>query len=244
MFRISFEEFVQKCLSHQRYTGYVEGLGYVYWKPYHLLYDKREEMSIDSTPHPSHYTIDFYELMIIRESKDSDAKIEQLKRIKDIASDALSYYGAINSVQQLSNKPVIIGPDYIQINRQGTLVRNRNKKITTKGKIAGRIGNKLTVAGIFLDGITWVWGNKEEKQEAAVNIAVNVGLYAIGAVCPPAGAVLGILWFILTTFRTDPRASQGSYEQIHGSITPADATNVYLPHFPSANKIKKKEYGF
>lgn len=245
MVGISFEGFVQKCLLHQRYTGYVEGLGYVYWQPYHLLYDKRQEMSIQSVPHPSHYnTIDFYELIIKRESKDSDAKIAQLRKMKDIASNALSYYGAINSVQQLSSKPVIVGPNYIQINRQGTLVRNRNRKITTRGKIAGGIGNKLTVASILLDGITWVWGNKEEKQEAAINIAVSVGLYAIGTACPPAGAVLGILWFILTTSRTDSHASQGSYEQLHGSIAPADATNVYMPHFPLANKIKKKGYGF
>ena len=190
---ITLLQFKTMCQNRQRYTGYVEGLGYVCWRPRYVIYD-RLDMSYNK-PSGSE-KVAFYELVIIKNEENTQSGFSPLREVKDMAINALSVYGAINSVEQLSTKPVVLGPDYIQINRQGTLVRNRNKKYTTKGKIAGRIGDKLFGIGVIIDLALWQAGEQEWYQ-TKVNIGVNTGIFLIGQVCPPAGVVLGILWFIL-----------------------------------------------
>lgn len=37
------------------------------------------------------------------------------------------------------------------------------------------------------------------STDAATNVGVSVGIYIIGDICPPAGIVLGILWFIISS---------------------------------------------
>ncbi len=39
------------------------------------------------------------------------------------------------------------------------------------------------------------------STDAATNVGVSVGIYIIGDICPPAGIVLGILWFIVDATR-------------------------------------------
>lgn len=233
---ITLLQFKTMCQNRQRYTGYVEGLGYVCWRPRYVIYD-RQDMSYNK-PSGSE-KVAFYELVIIKNEENTQSGFSPLREVKDMAINALSVYGAINSVEQLSTKPVVLGPDYIQINRQGTLVRNRNKKYTTKGKIAGRIGDKLFGIGVIIDLALWQAGEQEWYQ-TKVNIGVNTGIFLIGQVCPPAGVVLGILWFILNAVHTDPRPSPGTYEQIHGSIAPADATKVHNPYYD--NRIIPRKY--
>ena len=48
--------------------------------------------------------------------------------------------------------------------------------------------------------------------------------------CPPAGIVLGILWFIISSSKRSFIPAK-SYEEIHGTITPVDATRVVRPHY-------------
>lgn len=233
---ITLLQFKTMCQNRQLYTGHVEGLGYVYWRPRYVIYDRQN--TTYNKPLESGKAA-FYELVVIKDEDNTQSGLYPLREVKDMAVNALSIYGAINSVEQLSTKPVILGPDYIQINRQGTLVRNHNKKYTTKGKIAGRIGDKLLGIGIIVDLALWRAGEQEWYQ-TQVNIGVNTGIFFIGKLCPPAGVVLGILWFILNAVHTDPRPSPGTYEQIHGSIAPADATKVQIPFYD--NKIIPRKY--
>lgn len=68
------------------------------------------------------------------------------------------------------------------------------------------------------------------STDAATNVGVSVGIYIIGDICPPAGIVLGILWFIISSSKRSFIPAK-SYEEIHGTITPADATRVVRPHY-------------
>lgn len=137
---------------------------------------------------------------------------------------------------QLSQKPIVIGEKYIQINRQGTLVRNPNRVYTTKGEVAKGVGRKIYFAGLIIDTALWISG-KQTFSEAALNMGVNTGIYIIGAYCPPVGIALGILWFI-TSVSKRPYISPPSYEEIHGTITPADATRVDRPYYCEPMKVR------
>lgn len=227
MFGISLQEFEALCHNRQRYTGYVEGLGYVFWKERLAIYKGRDTICYNRNS--SNMQIPFYELVIIKDENNSQDAFSKLRGIKDVAINALSIYGAINSVEQFSTKPVTLGPDYIQINSHGTLIRNPNKNYTTKGKVAGKIGDKLTGIGIIVDLVLYVAGEQNINQ-TAINIGVPTGLFLIGKISVPVSVFGGILWFILNTLHTNARTSVGTYEQIHGSITPSDATKVHFPH--------------
>lgn len=130
----------------------------------------------------------------------------------------------------------VIGEKYIQINRQGTLVRNPNRVYTTKGEVAKGVGRKIYFAGLIIDTALWISG-KQTFSEAALNMGVNTGIYIIGAYCPPVGIALGILWFI-TSVSKRPYISPPSYEEIHGTITPADATRVDRPYYCEPMKVR------
>ena len=64
--------------------------------------------------------------------KNIESGLQPLEGLIDKGTTALSLYGIANSFEQLSQKPIVIGEKYIQINRQGTLVRNPNRVYTTK----------------------------------------------------------------------------------------------------------------
>lgn len=166
-----------------------------------------------------------------------DAVVRQIQEgLIDKGTTALSLYGIANSFEQLSQKPIVIGEKYIQINRQGTLVRNPNRVYTTKGEVAKGVGRKIYFAGLIIDTALWISG-KQTFSEAALNMGVNTGIYIIGAYCPPVGIALGILWFI-TSVSKRPYISPPSYEEIHGTITPADATRVDRPYYCEPMKVR------
>lgn len=217
---ITLQQFESMCQKRQLYTGYVEGLGYVYWKPRYVISDATST-DIFSTP--------FYELIVIKDANNTDSGLKPLKGLIDGGTTALSLYGIVNSFEQLSQTPVIIGDKYIQINRQGTLVRNPNRVYTTKGNIAKGVGRKIFFAGVLIDMALWIFG-QQTFSEALLNAGVNTGIYIVGLASAPAGIALGILWFITSLSKRSYVSSQ-NYEEIHGTIAPADATRVERPYY-------------
>lgn len=217
---ITLQQFESMCQKRQLYTGYVEGLGYVYWKPRYVILDATFT-DTSSTP--------FYELIVIKDANNTDSGLKPLKRLINGGTTVLSLYSIVNSFEQLSQTPVIIGDKYIMINSQGTLVRNPNRVYTTKGNIAKVVGRKIYFAGAIIDTALW-FGGEQTFSEAALNVGVNTGIYLVGLVSAPAGIILGILWFITSSSKRTYVSSQ-NYEEIHGTIAPADATRVERPYY-------------
>ena len=229
---ISLKEFQYLCSIGQRYEGYVESLGYVFWLPKYvqLPVSDAPSQALYNTPRGSQFTTVIYELKVIKDEKNAETGIEALRSVRDVGIDVLSLYGIAKSIESMSKKPVILGPEYIQVNSQGTLRRNPMTKdrFTTKGNIARGVGNKIFYAGVIVDWSLVAVG-EQSWQRATVNTAVNAGIWAIGYVCPPAAIVLGIAWFIISQDR--PVVSPKPYEVVHGSITPPDKTRVATPEY-------------
>jgi hypothetical protein len=247
---ISLKEFEILCRMGHRYEGSVEGLGYVYWKlkNVQLPLSGMPSQTIYNTPRGSQFSTDLYELVVVKDEKNSDTGIDALRSIREIGIDVLSLYGIAKSIETMSKKPVIVGPKYIQVNPQGTVRHNPNIRYTTKGAIAGSVGNKILVAGIIVDWSMVALGERT-WQEATVNTAVNTGIWAVGVYCPPAGVILGIAWFIISGSSRPKRLTYATYEEIHGSITPRDNTRVAIPIYDIETKrswpvYERKQYYF
>ena len=225
---ITLQQFEAMCQNRQLHNGYVEGLGCVFWRSRYVISSDTTSTESFSTP--------FYELVVIKDEKNIESGLQPLEGLIDKGTTALSLYGIANSFEQLSQKPIVIGEKYIQINRQGTLVRNPNRVYTTKGEVAKGVGRKIYFAGLIIDTALWISG-KQTFSEAALNMGVNTGIYIIGAYCPPVGIALGILWFI-TSVSKRPYISPPSYEEIHGTITPADATRVDRPYYCEPMRVR------
>lgn len=102
------------------------------------------------------------------------------------------------------------------------------------------MGRKILGVGIVVDvGLAAI--GEQTWSQAGVNIGVNVGIYLVGSVCPPLGIVLGIAWFIHSVTHTKSRVTSVDYEQIHGSIAPADATRVTVPSYKLPQKVIPKK---
>ena len=189
--KISLEDFKSLCKEKYRYTGYVEGLGQVYWVPRHVRLPMSDMPSQTpyNTPHGSRFTTTIYEMKVVKEEKNENTGDEALERIAEIGADVLSIYGMVTSIESMSTKPVIFGPKYNRVNWQGTVVRNHNRKRTTWGKVASGIGNKVFVAGIIVDWSLVAMG-KQNWRKAVCNTAMNTGIWAIGSKCPP----LAVVW--------------------------------------------------
>ena len=225
---ITLQQFEAMCQNRQLHNGYVEGLGCVFWRSRYVISSDTTSTESFSTP--------FYELVVIKDEKNIESGLQPLEGLIDKGTTALSLYGIANSFEQLSQKPIVIGEKYIQINRQGTLVRNPNRVYTTKGEVAKGVGRKIYIAGLVIDTALWISG-KQTFSEAALNMGVNTGIYIIGSYFPPVGIALGILWFI-TSVSKRPYISPPSYEEIHGTITPADATRVDRPYYCEPMRVR------
>lgn len=225
---ITLQQFEAMCQNRQLHNGYVEGLGCVFWRSRYVISSDTTSTESFSTP--------FYELVVIKDEKNIESGLQPLEGLIDKGTTALSLYGIANSFEQLSQKPIVIGEKYIQINRQGTLVRNPNRVYTTKGEVAKGVGRKIYIAGLVIDTALWISG-KQTFSEAALNMGVNTGIYIIGSYFPPVGIALGVLWFI-TSVSKRPYISPPSYEEIHGTITPADATRVERPYYCEPMRVR------
>lgn len=165
---ITLQQFEAMCQNRQLHNGYVEGLGCVFWRSRYVISSDTTSTESFSTP--------FYELVVIKDEKNIESGLQPLEGLIDKGTTALSLYGIANSFEQLSQKPIVIGEKYIQINRQGTLVRNPNRVYTTKGEVAKGVGRKIYFAGLIIDTALWISG-KQTFSEAALNMGVNTGIY-------------------------------------------------------------------
>ena len=165
------------------------------------------------------------------------------------AETTVGYGGTGASIASLSKKALTLGPDYVVINEGGTVVKNDNQVFTTTGEIAQKWGKRFFISSVVLDiGIASsktldAYGNKISSaytitdrnseiktawEDAGISIGINTGIYVVGYFCPPAGAVLGILFLILTSNNVHG-SSVNDYKKIHGTITPPDNTRVAKP---------------
>lgn len=149
---ITLQQFEAMCQNRQLHNGYVEGLGCVFWRSRYVISSDTTSTESFSTP--------FYELVVIKDEKNIESGLQPLEGLIDKGTTALSLYGIANSFEQLSQKPIVIGEKYIQINRQGTLVRNPNRVYTTKGEVAKGVGRKIYIAGLVIDTALWISGKQ------------------------------------------------------------------------------------
>lgn len=101
MFGISLQEFEALCKDRKRYTEYVEGLGYVFWKRKHIIYEETHPQFFPST---KRYADDFYELVVVKDAENAERGLSPLNNLKNVGVNALSLYGIANSIEQLYTK--------------------------------------------------------------------------------------------------------------------------------------------
>ena len=62
---ITLQEFENLCRKRQLYTGYVQGLGYVFWR-------QRSAFFTTGLPSTNQYSTPFYELVVIKDVKNAN----------------------------------------------------------------------------------------------------------------------------------------------------------------------------
>lgn len=224
MNKISAEVFHAFCTSGQMYEGEVEGLGYVSWIPrYKSSFDSGlPSQTSYNTPQNAKFVLDYYEMVVTKKSNNPEQESKGIKILTDIGVNAVTLYSIGKTYESMSNIPVVQGPDYVQVNRGGTVVRNPNKTFTTKGKIAAKVGKKLFVFSLLIDPALAFMGY-QSWEKAITNMVVNTGIFLVGCVSAPLGVVLGVGWLMKNDgHKTNP----GTYEEIHGTICPPDNTAV------------------
>jgi hypothetical protein len=234
---ISLDVFMAKCYMREHYVGYVIGLGYISaWKA--------ELVSVDRPiNNPSafvgnaqfSYIIDVPVIIPIMPPPDSRDNNEYKGKVA-------SWGGTAATAGTIINKALIMEPKYIQVNPQGTLMKNPKFgqiKLGTK-PIAGGLGWIFLGASIYYD--VKAHNNKEiTKKEMWVDIVINGTIFGIGVACPVAGVILGLLYMGITA--SPGPGANASYEEIHGSITPADNTrvNILKKELPVRRVIQVRE---
>jgi hypothetical protein len=135
MRKISLNEFAALCKMGQRYEGEVEDLGYVYWVPKNVMLPM-SGFPPYNTAHDTRFAVDLYELVVVKDEKNSDTGINALQSVREIGIDVLSLYGIAKSVESLALlHPRIIQelPDQYMI-LQEDLSMNRNNITSNKAK--------------------------------------------------------------------------------------------------------------
>lgn len=240
MTAIPLKIFKTLCESGQMYEGEVEGLGYVYWKPKYMNAPVAglPSQTVYNTPRNAQFVMDMYEMVIIKKNNNTVEDSDKFNLLANTGVNAVTLYGIGKTFQSASTRPITIGSKYIPINPQGTLVHNPGRIYTTSGKIAASIGKKVFFASLVIDPVLAAAG-QQSWEKAGVNMAVNTGIFFIGVACPPAGAVLGIAWFLINLSAGNHVPSLGSYEEIHGTTVPADNTRVVRPHIEELRILKR-----
>jgi hypothetical protein len=235
---IPLKDFEQLCMIGQRYEGYVQGLGKVFWKPHNVsipMVSHLPSLSSSNLNYAQYRKTTVYELMVVKTEQNPD--IEALRRFRDVGINVVSLANIAASSLSDSTKPLVFGPEYNIVNSGGTRVRNLNRTYTNVGKVAQNVGHTLTGIGIIVDWSMVALG-EQTLEEAAVNTVVNAGIWAIGLSCTPAAVVLGIAWFIMSLSERSYVSSK-SYVETFGSITPPDKTRVAPPFQPPPPKERK-----
>ena len=226
---ISLSDFMNRCRRHERYIGYVLNLGYVSgWRTERIV----TEHPVNS---PKALTGDaqFIQTVDVPIIKNSVFSGLQNTEYSD-KSRVASWGGIATTAGTIVDQALVMEPKYIQINPQGTRILNPDYGKVKLGtvKISGGLGGGLFLASAYFD-VKARLENEITTEEMAVDIAVNGIIYTIGLANPAVGVVLGILYMSFTAGPVGPPIS-ATYEEIHGTITPADNTRV-APKIPKVS---------
>ncbi|MCL1934070.1 MAG: hypothetical protein FWF53_09715 [Candidatus Azobacteroides sp.] len=228
---ISLSDFMNRCRRHERYIGYVLDLGYVSgWRTERIV----TEHPVNS---PKALTGDaqFIQTVDVPIIKNSVYSGLQNTEYSD-ESRMASWGGIAATAGTIIDQALVMEPKYIQINPQGTRILNPDYGKVKLGtvKIAGGLGFGLLLLSAGYD-LKAHDNNEITKDEMLVDIAVNGIIYTVGLLNPVLGVVLGLLYM---SFTAPVGPSIGAtYEEIHGTVTPADKTRV-APKIP---KISPEE---
>jgi hypothetical protein len=240
---ISLEEFEMLCLRGHRYEGYVQGLGYVYWKPH---YTKSTLSGMPSqtpynTPQNSMFTIVFYEMVVMLENdKHAQDEKKKLNHLGKIGTIGVSLYSIAKTYQSMSTTLVTVGNEY-NINAKGQITRNYNRNYTNKGALAKTIGKRLWIVGIVIDTSLLALG-AQNLEQTATSIVVNTGIFVIGVyISAPLAVALGITWLITGLGGAPENHTSIPYEEIHG-FAPQDNTRVAIPDYNMINYVNLMNY--
>ena len=226
---ISIETFQFLCQRGQMYQGKVRGMGYVYWvpKPFDASIAGVPSQTSFNTPQKTKFQALAYEMMVLKDKPKTG--LRKAGEAIETGNTALSVFDFYLGLRSSSTAPVVLGPEYIQVNRQGTIVRNLQRVYTTKGDIASKVSDKIFWVGTVMEVALFLTG-KNSWEETRTSLIINTGIFVIGKICPQAGLVLGTTWLMLNLCKNDPKPSLGSYEEIHGTITPADNLRITKPY--------------
>lgn len=248
---IPFEQFKLFCTSGFKYTGDVHDFGYVYW----ITETVPLKLPDDYPLLPNHTKVTYITvsrlkvtpyakapLMVFGQPFSEEHQIQQQKekteyeRFQQLMASLLTAVNTMNSVngiaktyQSSSTIPVTLGSKYIKINEGGTLVRNPNRVYTTEGKLATKAGRRIFWTGVIIDAALVATG-EQTIEDAAINTGINAGILIIGHFCPPLGVALGVTYLIYSFIDKPNIGYIPSYEELHGSIAPADNTRVHNPY--------------
>lgn len=263
-------EYQHELMMGNTFKGIVDGRGYIRSEPVGSIHSVKQsvpvelpdDLPINTTMKRTYVTVSslkvrrysssgmyYFGNNLTEEQQANNKKIESDNELFRQAMVSLlttvntvnSIYGAVKTYQSASTTAVTLGAEYKVINKGGTIVKNTDRVNTTKGKIAGKVANKLAIAGVIIDGVLTVVKNKDpniedyERKQNWINFGVNttvtVGIFIVGLSSAPLAAALGISYLVFSFFSKSPSGYiETDYVKIHGSIAPANNTRVHNPY--------------
>lgn len=215
---ISYQRYVEMCRAKQRFVGYVAGLGQVLrWEPVSVAQDYSPTAPCSLSNGNTFQTAIYLPVIIPERSVQTTPFLN--------AGQYAGWGGTAASAASLSNKPLILGSEYVRINSGGTLIRNANRTYTSVGKIAGSVGDKLFYASVAID-IGAAYKGEQSWKQAGTSIAINYAIMKIGVAYPPVGLALGIIYLIAATAAYAPIPGQKARHENGVYIHPKDNTKV------------------
>lgn len=215
---ISYQRYVEMCRAKQHFVGYVAGLGQVLrWEPVSVAQDYSPTAPCFLSNGNTFQTAIYLPVIIPERSVQTTPFLN--------AGQYAGWGGTAASAASLSNKPLILGSEYVRINSGGTLIRNANRTYTNTGAIAGNIGKRITWFAGGMDIIAASRGEQSWKQ-AGTSIAINYAIMKIGVAYPPVGLALGIIYLIAATAAHAPIPGQKAQYENGIYIHPKDNTKV------------------
>lgn len=218
MEEISYQRYIELCRMKQRFIGHVAGLGtIVRWEPVPVSQDY-SPTAPNSLSNGANFPSVVYLPVIIPEKNTPFLN----------AGQYAGWGGTAASLFPSSDKPLILGSEYVRINNGGTLVRNPNRVFTygTKtSRLVDNIGRKLFYFSIATDVVAAA-NNEQSWEQAGLSIGINSTIYTIGMIFPPVGTPLGVIYLIASLGAHDPIAGQKPRYENGVYINPNDNTKV------------------
>jgi len=223
---ISLSDFMNRCRRHERYIGHVIGLGYVSgWKVEQIV-TERPANNTKALTGNAQFIQTVYVPIITHSPFTNLLNSDILNSEYTDKARGASWGGVAATAGTIIDRALVMEPKYVRVNLQGTQIHNPNygKVKVGTAKIAGGLGWGFLGLSIYYD-VKAFDNNEITGKEALVDIVANGVIFTIGLANPVLGVVLGILYMSFTA--PTGRAIGATYEEIHGTLTPADNTRVY-----------------